>query len=86
MVAVRDAALLGQLRALGCDLVAEPLTASTPTVISCPDPDEEVRQVARHCARLLDSGTPADDIAMVCAVENFEDHPEYGERQITELG
>ncbi len=66
-----DAALIGQLRALGRGEVPLPPAESTPTVISCPDPDEEVRQVARHCARLLDSGTPADDIAMVCAAPAY---------------
>ncbi len=65
--AVTDAALSDQLRALGCGDAPQPLGASTPTVISCPDPDEEVRQVVRQCALLIDDGVPADDIAIVCA-------------------
>ena len=36
-------------------------------MISCPDPDEEVRHAVRQCARLIDDGVPADDIAIVCA-------------------
>ena len=66
-----DAALIGQLRALGCDVVPEPPQPSIPALISCPDPDEEVRQIVRHCAELIDAGVPADDIAMVCAAPAY---------------
>jgi RecB family exonuclease len=69
-----DTALLGQLDALGCGAPPTPAPspeASTPTVVSCPDPDEEVRQVVRLCARLLDDGVPADDIAIVCAAAAY---------------
>ncbi|MEY2444753.1 MAG: ATP-dependent helicase/nuclease subunit, partial [Ilumatobacteraceae bacterium] len=61
-----DAALAGQLRALS----GEPppaLETIVPRVVACPDPDEEVRHVVRECARLIDHGVPADDIAIVCA-------------------
>ncbi len=61
-----DTALASQLRSLGGE---DPpvLVTFTPSVVSCPDPDEEVRHVVRECARLIDEGVPADDIAIVCA-------------------
>ena len=42
------------------------VAASSPelTVLSCPDHDEEVREVARRVVRLLNSGTSADRIAV----------------------
>jgi RecB family exonuclease len=66
-----DGALLAQLHALGCNAVPESLPASTPKVISCPDPDEEVRQIVRQCAQLIDAGVPADDLAIVCAAATY---------------
>ena len=69
--AATDAALADQLRALGCDDVPEPPSLSVPRLISCPDPDEEVRHTLRQCARLIDDGVPADDIAIVCAAPTY---------------
>ncbi len=66
-----DAGLLAQLHALGCDAAPESSPASTPKVVSCPDPDEEVRQIVRDCARLIDAGVPADDVAIVCAAPTY---------------
>ena len=69
--AATDSALADQLSALGCDDAPEPLSLSVPRLISCPDPDEEVRHTLRQCARLIDDGVPADDIAIVCAAPTY---------------
>jgi len=69
--AATDSALADQLHALGCDDPPEPPSLSSPRLISCPDPDEEVRHTLRQCARLLDDGVPADDIAIVCAAPTY---------------
>ncbi len=66
-----DTPLLGQLAALGCGDVPAVPANSAPAVVSCPDPDEEVRHAVRHCARLIDSGVPADDIAIVCGAPAY---------------
>ncbi|MEY2524050.1 MAG: ATP-dependent helicase/nuclease subunit [Ilumatobacteraceae bacterium] len=66
-----DSALIDQLSTLGCDGVPEPHSISQPRLISCPDPDEEVRHTLRQCARLIDDGVPADDIAIVCAAPTY---------------
>ena len=66
-----DVALAAQLRGFGCNVIPEPFTTPVPHVISCPDPDEEVRHVVRHCAQLIDQGVPADDIAIVCAAAQY---------------
>ncbi|MGZ4739332.1 MAG: PD-(D/E)XK nuclease family protein [Ilumatobacteraceae bacterium] len=66
-----DEALAGQLVAFGCDTVPDSPAAPAPQVISCPDPDEEVRHVVRQCAGLIDAGVPADDIAVVCAAPQY---------------
>jgi hypothetical protein len=66
-----DTALLDQLGALGCVDAPQPPVGSVPRVISCPDPDEEVRHAIRHCARLIDDGVPADDIAIICAAPAY---------------
>jgi RecB family exonuclease len=68
---VTDAALTDQLVAFGCGDPPPLSAASTPRVVSCPDPDEEVRQVVRQCARLIDGGVPADDIAVICAASVY---------------
>ncbi len=65
--APNDAAFVDQLDAFGCRELPTPPPAAAPRVISCPDPDEEVRHAVRQCARLIDDGVPADDIAVVCA-------------------
>ncbi len=62
-----DVTLALQLGGFGCGDFPQPPTPSTPRVISCPDPDEEVRHTIRQCARLIDDGVPSDDIAIVCA-------------------
>jgi hypothetical protein len=62
-----DGILRDQLHGFGCGEIPQPLTPSIPRVVSCPDPDEEVRNTIRQCARLIDDGVPADDIAIVCA-------------------
>jgi ATP-dependent helicase/nuclease subunit B len=62
-----DVALIAQLGSIGCDDPPPSPDAGPPRVISCPDPDEEVRHAVRQCARLIDDGVPADDIAIVCA-------------------
>jgi hypothetical protein len=62
-----DAALIGQLAAFGCDDIPAAGEPAVPRLISCPDPDEEVRHTIRQCAELIDSGVPAYDIAIVCA-------------------
>ena len=69
--AATDSALIDQLGALGCGDVPEPPSVSVPRLISCPDPDEEVRHTLRQCARLIDDGVPADDIAIVCAAPMY---------------
>ncbi|MEP7046237.1 MAG: PD-(D/E)XK nuclease family protein [Ilumatobacteraceae bacterium] len=66
-----DAALVHQLHAFGCGEPPQPRPAVAPQVISCPDPDEEVRDAVRRCARLIDRGVPADDIAIVCAAPAY---------------
>lgn len=66
-----DVALADQLGAFGCGVLPDPTAVPHPHVISCPDPDEEVRHVVRHCARLIDQGVPADDIAVVCAAAQY---------------
>lgn len=66
-----DAALAGQLGALGCAPPPPTPAVSEPSVVSCPDPDEEVRQVVRQCAQLIDAGVPADAIAVVCAAATY---------------
>lgn len=66
-----DLALIGQLGALGCGDLPDPPAVSLPRLISCPDPDEEVRHTLRQCARLIDAGVPADDIAIVCAAPTY---------------
>jgi ATP-dependent helicase/nuclease subunit B len=66
-----DVALLNQLQAFGCGESPELPALSTPRVISCPDPDEEVRHTVRQIARLIDDGVPADDIAVVCAAPTY---------------
>jgi RecB family exonuclease len=66
-----DAALVGQLHAFGCGEAPASAAGAVPRVISCPDPDEEVRHAVRHCARLIDDGVPADDIAIVCAASAY---------------
>lgn len=65
--ATTDASLIEQLGQLGCDDPPSPGPAAVPRVISCPDPDEEVRHAVRQCAALIDSAVPADDIAIVCS-------------------
>jgi PD-(D/E)XK nuclease superfamily len=69
--ALADAALVDQLGDLGCDDIPEPGEFVVPRVISCPDPDEEVRHAIRQCAALIDSGVPADDIAIVCSAPTY---------------
>ena len=69
--AATDSALIDQLDALGCGDVPHPHSVSIPRLISCPDPDEEVRHTLRLCARLIDRGVPADDIAIVCASPTY---------------
>ena len=72
VVPVRDdVALADQLGAFGCGVLPEPMAVPLPHVISCPDPDEEVRHVVRLCAQLIDQGVPADDIAIVCAAAQY---------------
>ena len=66
-----DTALADQLGAFGCGVFPDPVPVPHPHVISCPDPDEEVRHVVRLCAQLIDQGVPADDIAVVCAAANY---------------
>jgi hypothetical protein len=66
-----DAGLTDQLSAFGCGAPPVVERAFTPRVISCPDPDEEVRHVVRNCAELIDSGVPADDIAVICAAPQY---------------
>jgi len=65
--AAGDRSLIRQLADLGCEEIPRAPQAAEPTVISCPDPDEEVRHGVRLCAGLIDDGVPADDIAIVCA-------------------
>ncbi len=74
--ALADAALRGQLSAIGLTVSDAPSTehwgAPELAVMSCPDPDEEVRQAVRACAALIDGRTThgviaADEIAIVCA-------------------
>ena len=70
-----DGALRSQLAALGLPPPpgAEDAAAEHRVVlVSCPDPDEEVRQAVRACAALIDGapGQPpvaADEIAIICA-------------------
>ena len=69
--APNDSALVDQLRAFGCGEPPHAPTVTAPRVISCPDPDEEVRHAVRLCARLIDEGVPADDIAIVCAAPTY---------------
>jgi PD-(D/E)XK nuclease superfamily len=64
--AASDSSLIDQLAAIGFDAAPTPGDAAVPRVISCPDPDEEVRHAVRHCAALIDRGLPADDIVIVC--------------------
>ncbi|MEX0846807.1 MAG: PD-(D/E)XK nuclease family protein [Ilumatobacteraceae bacterium] len=45
-------------------VVHEPTSMAT-TVVSCPDHDEEVREVTRRVVALLDQGVPADRIAVL---------------------
>lgn len=66
-----DSALTGQLGTLGCSDLPVPPRVAVPRLISCPDPDEEVRHTLRQCARLIDDGVPADDIAIVCASPTY---------------
>ncbi|HEX2783115.1 MAG TPA: PD-(D/E)XK nuclease family protein [Ilumatobacteraceae bacterium] len=66
-----DTSLTDQLSAFGCDTLPEREPAAIPRVVSCPDPDEEVRYTVRQCASLLDSGVPADDVAIVCAAPQY---------------
>ncbi|MEP7202703.1 MAG: PD-(D/E)XK nuclease family protein [Ilumatobacteraceae bacterium] len=66
-----DTALLDQLDQLGFGDAPQPPAAAAPRVVSCPDPDEEVRHAIRQCARLIDDGVPADDIAIVCAAPTY---------------
>ena len=66
-----DAALLGQLAAIGCGQPPSAPDGSAPLVVSCPDPDEEVRHVVRQCAELIDRGIPADDVAVICAAATY---------------
>src|SRR4051794_13918579 len=69
--AAADTALIRQLGELGCrEVPGAPLTTQ-PLVVSCPDPDEEVRQVVRLCAGLIDRGVPAEDIAVICAAQSY---------------
>ncbi|HVE19992.1 MAG TPA: PD-(D/E)XK nuclease family protein, partial [Ilumatobacteraceae bacterium] len=69
--AAMDSALADQLSALGCGDAPEPHSLSVPRLISCPDPDEEVRHTLRQVAWLIDDGVPADDIAIVCAAPTY---------------
>jgi RecB family exonuclease len=66
-----DSALIAQLGELGCNDPPPPGDVVLPRLISCPDPDEEVRHAIRHCAELIDSGVPADDIAIVCSAPAY---------------
>ncbi len=66
-----DAAMIDQLHAFGCGELPDPPQATTPRVISCPDPDEEVRHAVRQCAGLIDQGVPADHIAIVCCAPAY---------------
>src|SRR4051812_12176456 len=69
--AVNDVSLMRQLGDLGCTEMPGPPAASEPRVVSCPDPDEEVRQVVRLCAALIDADVPAEDIAVICASQAY---------------
>ncbi len=69
--AAHDHALIRQLHAFGCGAPPEPAPAVDPRLISCPDPDEEIRHTVRECARLIDGGVPADDIAIVCGSPQY---------------
>ena len=69
--AATDSSLIRQLGELGCGEVPQSPTTTAPRVVSCPDPDEEVRQVVRWCAALIDDGVPADDIAVICAAQSY---------------
>jgi RecB family exonuclease len=62
-----DVSLIEQLGRLGFHDAPSPGDATVPRVISCPDPDEEVRHTVRQCVALIDHGVPADDIAIVCS-------------------
>ena len=69
--ATHDVSLIDQLHAFGCGELPAAAQATIPHVISCPDPDEEVRHAVRHCARLIDRGIPADHIAIVCCAPAY---------------
>ena len=69
--ASNDASFTEQLGAFGCGAAPSPPSPATPRLISCPDPDEEVRHAVRQCARLIDAGVPADDLAIVCSAPTY---------------
>ena len=69
--APNDVTLADQLVSFGCGILPHPPATPDPQVISCPDPDEEVRHAVRQCAGLIDAGVPADDIAIVCAAPQY---------------
>ncbi|HSB85141.1 MAG TPA: PD-(D/E)XK nuclease family protein, partial [Ilumatobacteraceae bacterium] len=66
-----DLALAEQLGALGAGTIPPAVSVAPPRVVSCPDPDEEVRHAVRHCTELIDSGVPADEITVVCAARQY---------------
>ncbi|MEP7111699.1 MAG: PD-(D/E)XK nuclease family protein [Ilumatobacteraceae bacterium] len=66
-----DVAIIEQLGQMGCDDIPAPGDGVLPRLISCPDPDEEVRHAIRQCAELIDGGVPADNIAIVCAAPAY---------------
>jgi ATP-dependent helicase/nuclease subunit B len=69
--AAGDAALRSQLDGLGAGPAPQTAATTAPRLVSCPDPDEEVRFAVRECARLIDSGVPADDIAIIGAARMY---------------
>jgi ATP-dependent helicase/nuclease subunit B len=75
-----DGGLRAQLAAIGVADSSIPISgggaASAVRVVSCPDPDEEVRHAVRACAALIDGSAtrrpvPADDITIVCAHSSY---------------
>ena len=66
-----DVVLRSQLEALGAAPAPAADAPAGPRVVSCPDPDEEVRFAVRECTRLIDAGVPADDIAILGAAPAY---------------
>ncbi len=69
--AASDSAWRGQLARLTVTSPSLPQAVTDPRVVSCPDPDEEVRFAVRACAQLIDSGVAADDIAILGAAPAY---------------